>query len=182
MDRYYTEQEVGDVAKQIIVSVSSKNLVHVVDGVDISRNASVSTTSTSAVAGATVLALSGDLGAGKTTLTKAIAAALGVQETVISPTFVIAKYYECQHANFDQMVHIDAYRIDEESEHHILNWQAISEMPRTLIVVEWPDRVAGLLPQHTYYFDINHVDGADGEHNRHIALRSHVDSTNGIFV
>ena len=165
MDRNYSEQEVGTVASDILACVTSvaTSQGDMADGVGTS--------------GATVLALSGDLGAGKTTLTKAIAQVLGVQETVISPTFVIAKYYECTHPNFDQLVHIDAYRIDEESEHHILNWQAISEMPRTLIIVEWPERITALLPQRTYYVDISHGDGDRvDEHNRHIVLRSRVSS------
>lgn len=113
--------------------------------------------------GATILALQGDLGAGKTTLTKALAKELGIEETVVSPTFVIAKFYELfddaqGKTPFIRLVHIDAYRIESNEELQPLGWEEIIQQPKTLVIVEWPERVAGMLPSHTQYFSITHND------------------------
>jgi tRNA threonylcarbamoyladenosine biosynthesis protein TsaE len=68
---------------------------------------------------ALVVALYGDLGAGKTTLTKEIARQLGIKENVNSPTFVLIKNYKLKRSRFyvpcfTTLVHIDAYRFDSE--------------------------------------------------------------------
>jgi tRNA threonylcarbamoyladenosine biosynthesis protein TsaE len=110
---------------------------------------------------ATILALQGDLGAGKTTLTKALAKQLGIQETVISPTFVIAKFYRpFDYAQgkspFSQLVHIDAYRIESLDELGPLDWQKIIQQPNTLIVIEWPERIAAMIPSDAQQFVITH--------------------------
>lgn len=101
-------------------------------------------------AGAQVLTLAGDLGAGKTTFTKILAAELGVTETVTSPTFVIMKTYTTTNPQFTELVHIDAYRLDDETELSVLGWEALLRTPNTLILLEWPSRVPGLLPDNHY--------------------------------
>lgn len=112
--------------------------------------------------GATVVGLSGDLGAGKTTLVKAIAANLGVEETVVSPTFVIAKFYETKSKVWKQLIHIDAYRIEHTDELIPLGWDRMRELPQTLIIVEWPERIAAALPDNTVHFAISHT--PEGRH------------------
>lgn len=99
---------------------------------------------------ATVIALSGDLGAGKTTLTQALAKQMGVTETVTSPTFVIMKEYIPLSSPFRALVHLDAYRIEDEVELTPLRFAEKLRTPETLIVIEWPERISGVLPkQHT---------------------------------
>lgn len=105
---------------------------------------------------ATIVGLSGDLGAGKTTLVKAIAQELGVAETITSPTFVIAKYYDTKDERFIKLIHIDAYRIEDPKELEILGWETIKEEVNTLVVIEWPEKVEELLPEDTKRFEINH--------------------------
>ncbi|MES2224809.1 MAG: tRNA (adenosine(37)-N6)-threonylcarbamoyltransferase complex ATPase subunit type 1 TsaE [Patescibacteria group bacterium] len=107
-------------------------------------------------AGATILALEGDLGAGKTTLTKALAARLGVTDTVVSPTFVIAKFYGAQHDAFNALVHMDAYRIESLEELGPLGWEALLAQPRTLLIIEWPEKIRGALPEAIHHFKIVH--------------------------
>ncbi len=107
---------------------------------------------------ATIIGFSGDIGAGKTTLTQLIAKELGVVETVVSPTFTIAKFYQIQTTHFDTMIHIDAYRIDSLEELIPLGFANIIAQPRTLIIVEWPERIAPSLPETTQYFSISHAD------------------------
>jgi tRNA threonylcarbamoyladenosine biosynthesis protein TsaE len=94
---------------------------------------------------ATVLALHGDLGAGKTTFVQTLAHALGVGEPVTSPTFVIRKDYPLSGA-WDLLVHIDAYRLDEPAELARLGFAELLTLPNTLICIEWAERVAELLP------------------------------------
>ncbi len=107
---------------------------------------------------ATVIGLSGDLGAGKTTITKSLGAELGVTETITSPTFVIAKFYHTSDERFKTLIHIDAYRIEEPNELTVLGWDAMLAQKDTLIVVEWPERVESLLPQTTVRYEIDHHD------------------------
>jgi tRNA threonylcarbamoyladenosine biosynthesis protein TsaE len=96
---------------------------------------------------ATVIALSGDLGAGKTSFAQGIARALGVSETVSSPTFVIEKIYALEAQPFERLVHIDAYRITGVKEMEVLGWKAVLEDPGNLIVIEWPEKIADIVPK-----------------------------------
>ena len=94
-----------------------------------------------------VITLRGDLGAGKTTFTQQLAKHLGVTEHVVSPTFGIMKSYELfDHPYFDQLVHIDAYRIEDDSEIKPLRFEELLRQSRTLVVIEWPERIANILP------------------------------------
>lgn len=107
---------------------------------------SVATSLTPTTEGATVLGLSGELGSGKTTFVKAFARALGVEEHVTSPTFVLEKIYKLERADFDHLIHIDAYRLESGSELLTLGWGEMMANPKNLIVIEWPERVAEVLP------------------------------------
>lgn len=85
------------------------------------------------------ITLSGDLGAGKTTLTKAIGKAIGVTKTINSPTFTILKIY---HGKFP-LYHIDAYRL--EGIEQDLGFEEFIEGDGVCII-EWPDFMASQLP------------------------------------
>ena len=95
---------------------------------------------------ATTIALSGDLGAGKTTFAQGLAAALGVEETVNSPTFVIEKIYALSGQRWKRLVHIDAYRLSGADELRALGWNEIVADPGNLIVIEWPEHVSDAIP------------------------------------
>ncbi len=103
---------------------------------------------------ATVIGLSGDLGAGKTTFSQGFAKALAVTDTVQSPTFVIMKIYAIGGSStafqkgFRTLIHIDAYRLDKSSELLYLGFEKMTENPENIIVIEWPERVADILPKH----------------------------------
>lgn len=107
---------------------------------------------------ATVVALSGDLGAGKTTFTQAVAKHLGVEGTVVSPTFVIQKRYPLEGQSFRRLIHVDAYRLKEERELDVLGWRELLADPENLILVEWPERVPGLLPADTHRIALLYID------------------------
>lgn len=97
---------------------------------------------------AVVVGLYGNLGAGKTTTTQFIAKALGVEETVTSPTFVLEKIYELKNQKFTHLIHIDAYRIEKLSELQSLGWEEIISNPNNLILIEWPERISDIMPEH----------------------------------
>ncbi|MDP9249181.1 MAG: tRNA (adenosine(37)-N6)-threonylcarbamoyltransferase complex ATPase subunit type 1 TsaE [bacterium] len=108
---------------------------------------------------ATVVGLSGNLGAGKTAFVKAIAKHLGIKATVNSPTFVLIKKYSLPHANFKFMFHIDAYRLKHEKELKYLGWDEIIADPRHLVFIEWPEQVIAVMPKHSRYIHIAHEKG-----------------------
>ena len=93
--------------------------------------------------GALIVGLGGSLGAGKTTLARAALRALGVTETVRSPTYTIAEPYETR---IGRMWHLDLYRIADPDE---LEFIAIRDMvaDSAVCLVEWPERGRGALPE-----------------------------------
>lgn len=104
-----------------------------------------------------VVGLYGDLGSGKTAFSQAVAKLLGVTETVTSPTYVIEKIYSLDKkagadaANslptvFKHLIHIDAYRIEKSEELIHLGWKNLLSDPENLILIEWPERVADIMP------------------------------------
>lgn len=98
---------------------------------------------------ATVVGLYGDLGAGKTAFVQAAAKALGVKETVNSPTFLIFKKYQLlvTSSRYSFLVHIDAYRLKSSSELAKLRFDELLADPKNLILIEWADKVADILPK-----------------------------------
>lgn len=96
---------------------------------------------------ATLVTLSGDLGAGKTAFTKAVAGALGVEGVVTSPTFVLEKIYALPvGAPYARLIHIDAYRLDAGAELGPLGFDEALRDAGNLILLEWPEKVAEALP------------------------------------
>lgn len=96
--------------------------------------------------GATIVALSGDLGAGKTCFTQGAAAALGVAEQVASPTFVIEKIYPLAGQEWKRLIHIDAYRLKSAQELSVVHWDELLTDSGNLILIEWPEQVPGAIP------------------------------------
>ena len=82
--------------------------------------------------------LQGELGAGKSTLARAILHALGHSGTVPSPTYTLVEPYDLSRY---PVYHIDLYRISSSEELEFLGW---SDLQSGLILVEWPERVPGL--------------------------------------
>lgn len=108
---------------------------------------------------ATVIALQGDLGAGKTAFVKGVAEALGIKkELVTSPTFVIQKVYELVNKKFYKLIHIDAYRFEEAKEARVLKLDTLFKDPHNLIFIEWPERIEALLPKNIRYINFTFID------------------------
>ena len=96
--------------------------------------------------GATLVTLSGELGAGKTAFVKAAARTLGVKDDITSPTFVILKAYDLENRNFKRLIHIDAYRLEDGKELTPLRFDELTGQADNLIMLEWPEKVSGALP------------------------------------
>ena len=101
---------------------------------------------------ATVLALVGELGAGKTAFTQGLASTLGIKSGVTSPTFVLSKKYKitpamAKQTGFKQLIHFDFYRLHDGHDLLALGWDDLLLEPSNLIVVEWPERVGRGLPK-----------------------------------
>ena len=110
---------------------------------------------------AAVLALSGDLGAGKTTFTQTLARLLGISESITSPTFVIMKKYEVEgDPRFRHLVHVDAYRLNSIEELQVLHFETELGEANSLVVVEWAEKVKEILPPETKWFNFDL--GGDG--------------------
>lgn len=111
---------------------------------------------------ATVVGLSGDLGAGKTAFTKCTASILGISEVVTSPTFILEKIYIIPHGvtlgeKFLKLIHIDAYRLEGGDEMRPLGWEALLGDPQNLIFLEWPEQVTSALPKEMINISFEYV-------------------------
>ena len=119
---------------------------------------------------AKVIAFSGDLGAGKTTLTKEMGKILEIKEDIISPTFVIMKIYKINSSkyksHFKQLIHIDAYRLDSHKDLLKIGWEEIAEDKENLIIVEWPEKVFSNKKHFSLNIFLSHID----ENNRLLEL------------
>ncbi len=106
--------------------------------------------------GAAIMTLQGEVGAGKTTFMQHIGRAFGISETIISPTFVVMKVYQLNNESFDRLVHIDAYRIEDEAELVPIHINEMLQQPRTLVCIEWPEHVPSMktISHHTIQISI----------------------------
>ena len=96
-----------------------------------------------------VIALWGDLGAGKTTFTRALCAYLGTREPASSPTFsLINEYtYKDEKGNDQLIYHSDWYRIRDEEEAIAAGIEDMLLQKNALCIIEWPEKASGLLPE-----------------------------------
>jgi len=95
---------------------------------------------------ATVITLSGDLGAGKTAFTKGFLAAMGVKYRVTSPTFVVSKRYSVKKRGFKNVYHFDCYRIRDPKELLVIGFKEILADRSNIILIEWPENAGRLSP------------------------------------
>lgn len=114
---------------------------------------------------ALVVALTGDLGAGKTTFMQHVAGVLGITETITSPTFVILKKYLLPQpvGVFTELVHIDAYRLVDEAELEKIRFNDYYNNPHAMLCIEWPEIVPKLIPENAFKINITHTGGETRE-------------------
>ncbi len=105
--------------------------------------------------GRTVVALRGEMGAGKTTLVRALAEVMGVEDQVTSPTFALVNAYKSRDGH--ALYHFDFYRIDDLREAYDLGYEEYF-YSGDLCLVEWPEKIEPLLPDELVELSIR-VDG-----------------------
>ncbi len=103
-----------------------------------------------------VVWLEGELGAGKTTLARALAAGRGAREAATSPTFTLAHRYDTGRG---PIYHLDCYRFRRPDEAGALDWEAI--LRGDLVLIEWPERGGAWVPAPDLRITLTHLDDPD---------------------
>lgn len=118
------------------------------------------------VAPQSLLLLTGDLGAGKTTLTKGIAKALDIKRPVKSPTFTIVREYP---EGKLPLYHMDMYRLEEDGDLSSIDMASYLEQPG-IVVIEWPQFIEKNLPQEYLKLNIKRVDDSWDSTKRNVEV------------
>ena len=121
-----------------------------------------------------LITLEGDLGAGKTTLVRAICEGFGVRDEVTSPTFAIVHSYD---APKSPVYHVDLYRLDGPRDLQNIGWDDLVQSD-ALLLVEWPDRAGALLPPDHLPIQLEHIEGVPERRRLHAG--GHVGHETGI--
>ncbi|MEP6621790.1 MAG: tRNA (adenosine(37)-N6)-threonylcarbamoyltransferase complex ATPase subunit type 1 TsaE [bacterium] len=100
-----------------------------------------------------VMTVTGELGAGKTTLIQAICRGFGVREDVTSPTFALVHEYSAPKA---PVYHLDLYRLDRPDQLDALGWDEIVSGPG-LVLIEWPERAGDRVPTGHITLSLQHL-------------------------
>lgn len=103
-----------------------------------------------------IICLSGDLGSGKTTFAQGLLSACGALRPYTSPTFTIIKEYFLKQGFFDKIYHVDAYRINAQDMIE-LGWQDMIAEKKALIIVEWPEQIASIIPHDAWRIECTWV-------------------------
>lgn len=107
---------------------------------------------------ATIVAIYGELGAGKTSFVKEMGKYFNIREPIISPTFVIQKVYQVESTAFTALVHIDAYRLENSEELKSIGWNELIKDSRNLIIIEWPEKISDALPENNWSIGFDFID------------------------
>ena len=115
---------------------------------------------------ALALALSGELGSGKTTFTQYFLRALGVKGKITSPSFTLMKNYELpvrrslgaggRIKNYEKAYHVDCYRIKKHGDFKVFNLKDIFNVSQNVVLIEWPERINKVLPKNTIWLKFEH--------------------------
>lgn len=102
-----------------------------------------------------ILALSGDLGAGKTTFVQGLASGLGIDAPVQSPTFVLLNEYPNEYSGSLDLFHFDLYRLKSGADFLGLGFDEYFDKGG-ICAIEWPERIESLLPERTLFLSFSH--------------------------
>lgn len=107
-----------------------------------------------------IIALTGDLGSGKTTFVQGFAKALGIKHRIVSPTFLIIRRYRVasrkKQGKIKNFYHVDLYRVHKIKELNALNFKSLLNTTNTLMLIEWAEKIKKLLPKGTIWVNFNH--------------------------
>lgn len=126
---------------------------------------------------AVVLGLQGELGTGKTTFLQGFAKGLGIEEKILSPTFILMKkfkipkkvyktdYFSNRRSSTIKVItsqyfyHIDCYRLKNEEDLEVLGFEEIILNPQNIVAIEWPEKIKSFLPKNTILIKFEHSGG-----------------------
>lgn len=110
--------------------------------------------------GALVLALSGELGAGKTRFVQGLARGLGISKNITSPTFVISKEYRLRSKKtpFHFFYHLDFYRLSTREDLLGVDFEDTLSKPVALVAIEWAERIKSAIPKDAIWIRFKRVD------------------------
>lgn len=103
-----------------------------------------------------IVALSGDLGSGKTTFIQGIAKGLGIKHKIISPSFIIIRQYPIPKSQ-NIFYHIDLYRVDKNVDKSQLGLDEIFSNDSNVVVIEWADKLPGKLPKNVTHVNLSYI-------------------------
>lgn len=117
--------------------------------------------------------LSGDLGAGKTTLTRYWLQALGHTGAVKSPTYTLVEPYSIQQddGQAKPVYHADLYRLQDPEELSFIGFDEYLDEPNALVIIEWASRADSYLPPPTLFIDMTQGDSDTNSESRQVELR-----------
>ncbi|MGE6795065.1 tRNA (adenosine(37)-N6)-threonylcarbamoyltransferase complex ATPase subunit type 1 TsaE [Psychrobacter okhotskensis] len=118
--------------------------------------------------------LAGDLGAGKTTLTRYWLQALGHSGAVKSPTYTLVEPYSIQQNDdsIKPVYHADLYRLQDPEELSFIGFDEYLDEPNALVIIEWASRADSYLPPPTMFIDMTQANSADiDKEARQVELR-----------
>lgn len=108
-----------------------------------------------------VITLNGDLGAGKTVFARGFARGLGITEPVSSPTYTIVQEYDLPQKG--RLYHLDLYRISGVDAALAFGVDEFLDDPDAFALVEWPERISGIIPDSAIRINIRHLDNETRE-------------------
>lgn len=115
--------------------------------------------------GAFIIALSGNLGSGKTIFTQGFAQGLGIKNKVLSPSFVLMRTHQIPNSS-KKLQHIDLYRLDKIVSLDDLGLNELLGDPDNVIILEWAEKIEKLLPNYSIKITIEYI----SENSRKITL------------
>jgi tRNA threonylcarbamoyladenosine biosynthesis protein TsaE len=118
---------------------------------------------------ARVITLLGDLGAGKTTFIQGFAKALGIKNRLTSPTFVIMKRYPLKGMVYNNLYHLDAYRVAHIKDLAPLQFDEILKNPANIVLIEWANNLKNARFKKPIRISFNH---GKTEHERAISVNN----------
>ena len=117
--------------------------------------------------------LAGDLGAGKTTLTRYWLQALGHKGSVKSPTYTLVEPYSITQndGSIKPVYHADLYRLQDPEELSFIGFDEYLDEPNALVIIEWASRADSYLPLPTMFIDMTQSNSNDDKESRQVAIR-----------
>lgn len=107
-----------------------------------------------------IIALTGPLGAGKTTFVQGFAQGLGIKKKIISPTFVLIRQHQVPNSKLT-LFHVDLYRLEGEKDVEALGLKELLPNPNNIILIEWAEKIKDKLPKKTIYISFEYVDHSE---------------------